>query len=197
MKTIDIYIVGEFDYRTKVGFWVYYLSYKSAVIKRSGSIANAMSDNRVALIALYKAISKVTEPCTINVHSKNPLGFRNPSRAYNKDLVIKIAKLISESGHIIDFIENDSFEKVDLWESTIGAKKRSEDSEKYRLVDSENNDKINKAKDNKTVSPDLPNIANIDPNDVFKTKNENWMDMYDDLLNDSGKSNWVPGSGGY
>lgn len=177
MKKIEIFIIGKYEYKTEEGTWINYLNYKNSVIKRSGFIEHAGSPNRVALYSLNEALSHIKEPCQILVHSKAPLGFKNPKASSNKNLIFKILQLINNRGHIVEFDTTNDFSIVDTWEKMYGNKK----------VEKEENKQHQKIKE---------------PNDIFKISDENkatpsdWRTMYSDLMCDS-NDKWVPGSGGY
>ena len=188
MKNIDIYVNGSYNNRTSEGTWVYYLSYKKAVIKRTGYIVikrtgyivNTTSYAKATLQGLYMALQHITEPCIITIHSKYPLGFKNPKKSPNKSLLNSIQSTINKAGHIIEFDCNNDFKVVEQWETLYGNK-------------------------NKDVKPKAKEpVINIDVNDVFKdatlmnkgiNDSTNWRDMYDDIINSN--DGWVPRSGGY
>ncbi|MBO5387942.1 MAG: hypothetical protein J6A59_07380 [Lachnospiraceae bacterium] len=193
MKNVEIFLIGKYEYNSKIGTWAYYLNYKKAVIKRCGQINNGGSHVRVALYALYRALEHITEPCNIIIHSKSPLGFKYPKKSSNKDLLIKIQTTINKAGHIVHFDTTDDYGRVDIWEQVYGTP-------------------INKGK----VQRDVKSKPDIDgrktPNDVFNTnkkeedydkiveeqamKSKDWREMYSDLMGPS-QGTWIPGSGGY
>lgn len=189
MKNIEIFVIGKYEFTTRVGTWIYYLNYKQAVIKRSGVIRNAGSPNRTALIALYAALEKVTEPCNIIVHSKAALGFKKPKQSSNKDLIVQILTMVNKAGHIINFDTQDDFGRVNIWEQVYGTQS---DGTKTKLQNSKE-----KRQKSKIEMPDIQNKSN--PNDVFNTRKptSNWRDMYNELLDDDKGTKWTPGSGGY
>lgn len=181
MKKVDIYISGGYEYRSKIGTWVYYLSYKGAVIKRCGQVNNGKSIGRVSLFALIKALECIKEPCDITIHSKSPLGFKYPRKSHNKDMLLLVQTSIIKSGHLVTFIDNDDFKTVNTWEEKYGNKTNNKSNKSY-------------------AKPSIENKKN--PNDVFKhdeqasATHKDWREMYSDLMSDSHGA-WVPGSGGY
>lgn len=202
MKTVEIFVIGKYEYKTNIGTWIYYLNYKKAVIKRVGTIHNAGSPNRVSLFALYSALQCVKEPCKIIVHSKAALGFKNPKQSHNKELIFKIQTLINKAGHVISFDTTDDFGRVNIWEQVYG---KNSDGTKPNSF----NNKISK--------PDITNAKK--PNDVFSRETpeerdkreqeeydkhieemaasqQDWRLMYSDLMCES-NGNWVDGMGGY
>lgn len=181
MKEISIFVDGKYEPRFKNIKYVYYLSYKTAVIKRAGNIIQEGSPARAQLQSLYLALQRVTEPCTINIYSKRPLGFENPKECNNKDLIAEIWNLICKAGHIINFKIDKEFYQVQIWEQTYGSKAPEHEKAKESLPDIEDKESIN---------------------DVFAVEEENILDKrerlrreYEELYNDT--SVWVPGSGGY
>lgn len=194
MKTVEVFVIGKYEYKTNIGTWIYYLNYKKAVIKRVGIIQNAGSPNRVSLFALYSALQCIKEPCNILVHSKAALGFKNPKQSHNKELIFKIQTLINKAGHIVSFDTTDDFGRVNIWEQVYG---KNSDGTKPN---------------NKTSKPDIANAKK--PNDVFSREapgeqeeydkhieetaasQQDWRLMYSDLMCES-NGNWVDGMGGY
>lgn len=178
MKSIDIFVEGKYDYKFQLGTWIYYMSYKQAVVKRTGQINEQGSPTRSALQALYKAIESIKEPCSITVYSKVPLGFKTPKKSKNKDLLVSIQTAVNKAGHIVKLDIDSEFSKPIMWEQVYGTP-------------------INQDKSNKT------NIHSIDskktPNEVFEIQEsdeEKLKREWEELLNErSGR--WTPGSGGY
>lgn len=180
MKDIKIYITGKYDYYFGISTWAYYLNYKTAVIKRTGSVCEQGSQQRALLHGLYEAIQCVTEPCHIDVYSKYSLGFKTPRKSREKDLILSVVTSILKAGHIIEFNVDKELNQVQIWEQLYGTPI--------------NNDDTN---DIKTSKPDIKDKTT--PNDVFKAetviKPYDYKSLYedDDLYGDR----WVPGSGGY
>ena len=50
-------LLDKYDYKFQIGTWIYYMSYKRAVVKRTGQINEYGSPTRSALQALYKYLS--------------------------------------------------------------------------------------------------------------------------------------------
>jgi len=194
MKTVEIFVIGKYEFSSRVGTWIYYLNYKKAVIKRSGIIKNAGSPNRTTLVALYKALEKIKEPCQLLIHSKAALGFKKPKQSANKDLIFQILTTINKAGHLVTFDTQDDFGRVDIWEQVYGT---NSDGSKTKIQE---NIIKKEFKSGCNLNISRPDIKDKDtPNEVFNTGNStsNWKDMYNDLLNDSKGTSWVPGSGGY
>ena len=189
MKSIDIYIVGKYNYKFNMGTWEYYLSYKGAVIKRCGSRYNTQSPERTSLLALYTAINDVKEPCIIVVHSKRPLGFKFPKKSKNQDVICKIQNLINRTGHIVKYDTNiEAFNIVNSWEETYGLKGK----DIYRI-----NNTNKTCSNDKAINEQITNnIKNKTPNEVFEHNSKDWRDMYNDIIEPS-TSVWSPISGGY
>lgn len=192
MKSIEIFIIGKYEYKYKLGTWVYYLSYKRAVIKRTGQITNAGSPNRVTLYALYQALEKVKEPCEIVVHSKIPLGFNKPKESVNKDLLVQIQTAINKAGHIVKFDTKDDFGRVDIWEQVYGTPINQDKKQRAQAKPDINN----KTTPNSVFeTPREPNYTDAEIEEQ-KAKSTDWREMYSDLMGPS-QGTWVPGSGGY
>ena len=179
MKSIDIFVEGKYDYKFQLGTWIYYMSYKQAVVKRTGQINEYGSPTRSALQALYKAIEKINEPCKVTVYSKVPLGFKTPKKSINKDLLINIQTAVNKAGHILNFEIDKDFSKPLMWEQVYGTP-------------------INHDKHiNKTTKPDITNKNT--PNDVFagsESEEEKLRKEWEEILSEQ-HGVWVPGSGGY
>lgn len=150
MKHIDVYVNGAYDYGVRMGYWVYYLSYREAVLKRTDWVQGNGNYTRIVLWGLYKALGAITEPCNILVHSKTALGYKNPKRSSNKDLLMQILKAVSDAGHTINFVIDD-FHKVEMWEQVYGKE----------------TDGAPRSKRGTSVKPDINNITS--PNEVFNT----------------------------
>lgn len=187
MKEIDIYIIGKYDTKTRVGTWIYYLEYKRAVIKRVGQVENISSSARITLVALYQALQHVTEPCAINIHSKIRVSFENAKKSANKDILLNILNIVKNAGHEINFVYENFDEKVNMWEAVYGNNSQQKQQPARQKQ--------------KSVRPDTTNAKT--PNDVFEHGNIeqqatpcDWRNMYSDLMGPS-EGAWVPGSGGY
>lgn len=182
MKNIDIYVDGKYYITDEIENWIYYMSYKDAVIKRVGQINEKGEYKRVLLQALYKSLEHILEPCSITVYSKIELGFNKPKKSRNKDIIIRILTAVNKAGHKIRFRVDNKFEQVDIWEEKYG------------------NQNSNIGHSQNTIIPDIK--GKITPNDVFKQNNivddhqEQLRKEWEELLNDN-HSAWVPGSGGY
>jgi hypothetical protein len=178
MKSIDIFVDGKYDYKFQLGTWIYYMSYKTAVIKRTGTYIGYGSQVRSTLCSLYMALGKIKEPCYINIYSKVPLGFRQPKKSANKDLLVNIQTAVNKAGHILNIEIDKEFSKPTMWEQVYGKP-------------------ISKQKVERTVKPSIENKKT--PNEVF-SKTESEQDRlkreWEELLNDNHGA-WVPGSGGY
>lgn len=179
MKSIDIFVEGKYEYKFQLGTWIYYMSYKRAVVKRTGQINEYGSPTRSALQALYKAIEKIKEPCKITVYSKVPLGFKTPKKSINKDLLVNIQTAVNKAGHILNFEIDKDFSKPLMWEQVYGTP-------------------INKDSNiNRTVKPDIGNKKTV--NEVFskeESDEEKLKREWEELLNEQ-NGRWTPGSGGY
>lgn len=150
MKHIDVYVNGSYDYAVRMGYWVYYLSYRGAVLKRTNWVQGNGNYTRIVLWGLCKALEAITEPCDITVHSKTALGYKNPKRSSNKDLLIRVLVAVSNAGHTIDFVVDD-LHQVEMWEQVYG-----------KEVDG-----APRSKRGTSVKPDIKNIKS--PNEVFNT----------------------------
>lgn len=200
MKSIEIFVDGVYDYKFQLGTWVYYMSYKKAVIKRTGQIHEQGSYTRETLQALYKALEKIKEPCNIKVYSKVSLGFKTPKKSQNKDLLVKVLIAVNKAGHIVRFDIDKEFSKPQMWEQIYGTPINNDNSE----IKSENTseDKTISAEnivsaENKTAKPDINNKKT--PNDVFsarESEEEALKREWEEILNEQ-HGVWVPGSGGY
>lgn len=186
MKNIEIYIIGNYDFNFRASIWTYYLSYKKAVIKRTGLTYENWSRNRADLQALHNALQHVIEPCKIKIYSKTRLGFDKPRLSSNKDLIVDIMSIINKEGHIVEYVFAKEMPQVDIWEQLYGTP-------------------INTSKQSNIENkPDIKYKKT--PNDVFSRDDDiikeqamqshDWREMYNDLM-DSNNNTWVPGSGGY
>lgn len=180
MKNIDIYVDGKYYITDEIENWIYYMSYKDAVIKRVGQINEKGEYKRVLLQALYNSLEHILEPCSITVYSRINLDFDKPKKSRNKDIIVRILTAVNKAGHKISFKVDNKLEQINIWE------------EKYN---NQNNTEHNK----NTTIPDIK--GKITPNDVFKqdnidNKQEQLRKEWEELLNDN-HSAWVPGSGGY
>lgn len=181
MKSVDIFVAGEYDYKFQLGTWTYYLSYKKAIIKRTGQIYETGSPTRSSLQGLYKALDRITEPCYINVYSKTPLGFKTPKKSNNKDLLAKIQNTINRAGHIEKFEVDKEFSKPLMWEQVYGTPINKEHTVE------------------RTAKPNIDNKK--EPNEVF-SMHDNIDEKalieqeWNEILNEQ-HSAWTPGSGGY
>lgn len=171
MKTIHIYVLGKFEYKTGIGTWIYYLNYKDAVIKRTGNIENAKCPVRVALYSLYIALQQVKEPCYIIIHSKAALGFKYPKKSSNKDILVKIQRVINNLGHSVEMIVDTDFSIIDEWENMY-----------------------NKPKTNRQQKPQERYPAAYIEQKI--NENKDWRSMYSDLMGPS-EGAWQAGMGGY
>jgi len=183
MKEMSIYVDGKYYYQFKTIRYVYYLSYKTAVIKQTGDIIQEGSPARAQLQSLYLALQRVNEPCIINVYSKYPLGFKSPRKCNSKDLISEIINLINRAGHIVKFIVDREFYQVKIWEQTYGTKVPKPVS--------------NIDKDSK---PDIQGKES--PNEIFSIRENSILDKEEQLQKEleelrTDRTVWVPGSGGY
>lgn len=179
MKVVNIYVCGSYEYKSRIGTWIYYMEYNGAVKKQSGQAGGIKSPAQTLLLALYKAIQCINQPCKLIVHSKQGLGFNKPKQSPNKELILKIIQDIKDKGLVVEFETNCDFTQVDKWEELYGSKKAS-------------NKKINPndifAMTNKQEEKQLEKMA--------EEANQDWRAMYSDLMGPS-QGCWVPGSGGY
>lgn len=207
MKKVEIFVKGYYEYKFKTGTWVYYLNYKQYVIKRVGKITTQGNPDRMILLALYKALNAINQPCKIEVHSKYKLGFEHPKKSKNKDLIFQIQNTINKAGHIMNFDTTDDFGRVDIWEQIYGTNIESVDINKENPFEDEsyNNETPNDIFKDSSKALEIPdeliksnsNIQNeIDNNLEKENLPPSWRDMYDDIMGPSGSA-WVPGSGGY
>lgn len=203
MQTIEIFILGKYEYKTNIGNWIYYLNYKDAVIKRCGYINQASSPNRTLLVALKMALQQVNVPCNILIHSRAQLGFKNPKHSANKDLIIEIQNMINMMGHVVVFDTADDFGRVNIWEQVYGrgnVVKTPQNNKPNRFAGITNpNDVFKRSEENnKKLEAELKRQqAEIDRNIQEQAlQSRDWREMYDDLMSDSHGA-WVPGSGGY
>lgn len=180
MKTVNIYVCGTYEYKSRIGTWAYYLEYNGAVKKQSAQAGGLKSNAQTTLIALMKALADIKYPCNLVIHSKYPLGFKNPKTSSNKELIAKIIKHINTVGHIVEFKDKCDFKQCDEWERLYGN---------------------NKKKETKKVDPN--EVFAMTSNDEEKhlermaeEARQDWRTMYSDLMGPS-QGCWVPGSGGY
>lgn len=178
MKSIDIFVEGKYDYKFQLGTWIYYMSYKKAVVKRTGHINEYGSPTRSALQALYKALDNVKEPCNITVYSKVPLGFKTPKKSNNKDLLVRVQTVVNKAGHVINLEIDKEFSKPTMWEQVYGTPI--------------NSDKCYKTSKTAISSNKTPNEAF----EITKSDEEMLKKEWEELLNEQ-NGRWTPGSGGY
>ena len=180
MKTIEIFIrtYNSYDYS-------YYLVYKGAIIKRVKHLDERSYSVRINLIALYEALQHLNEPCNIIIHARVPLGFKQPKKSKNQDIILKIQTLVFKMGHILSIDNNNYSDLLDSWDK------------KYTKG---NVDRAIENKRQTTVKPSIDNKSKVE--DVFDNnikeqaiQSSDWKSMYEELMSDDGK--WVPGSGGY
>ena len=186
MKTVDIYLDNTYEKNTRTCKCIYYMSYKNAVIKRTIITGEHISYNRALLIALYEALQKMKEPCNIVVHSKQGLGFKQPRRSPNKDLIIKIQLLLNKAGHIFVIDSSRDFRIVNQWETKYNIK-----NEEYKVNTSDRYKKFNNVND----------VFSVDTEEERKEKariaNEKLIEQeWKEILNERGGV-WTPTSGGY
>lgn len=174
MKTVNIYVCGTYEYKSRIGTWTYYLEYNGAVKKQSAQAGNMRSHVQTTLIALVKALEALNQPCILVIHSKQPLGFNSLTKSANKELLVKILNMMTSVGHTASFDSNNNFEQVQIWESLYGHGKQDEQKQKRR--------------EQKEEEKQFEKMA--------KQSEEDWKAMYSDLMGPS-QGCWVPGSGGY
>lgn len=227
MKSIDLYIDGEYSHQYKMENWIYYMAYKDAVVKRSGYIGKDGSRYESTLQALYIAIEHITEPCNITICSRQNLNFDNPSKLKPKAVAKSIMMAITKSGHTVHFKIDKEFKRVKQWESSRADEHSDSSNNNLRDAENEKNERndytaayVSKHEDNKssktnldntalkiTATPDIADKQTVD--DVFKTS-EKSSNSQSDILSEQEKLKrewedllgdepgaWVPGSGGY
>lgn len=177
MKVVDIYVLGKYEYKTSVGQWIFYMTHKGAVMKKSGYIENAGSSTRTTLYALLQAIGRIKEPCMLRIHSRANLGFLSMQKSKNKDLLISIQRQIVNAGH--QFTHDTKFpnEQIEKWEEENRQKVKAE-KEKAEIEKKREMDAYDKMIEEQAM------------------QSEDWRAMYSDLMGPS-QGCWVPGSGGY
>lgn len=184
MKNIEIYVIGNYDFSFKASIWAYYLSYKKAVIKRTGLTYEHWSRNRADLQALYNALQHVTEPCKIKIYSKTKLGFDKPKLSSNKDLIVDIMSIINKAGHVVEYVFTKEMPQVDIWEQLYGTPINTS-----RHSSLENKPDI--------TDKQTPNdVFAIDKNNEKQLNEEQIRKEWEELLKEQ-RGVWVPGSGGY
>lgn len=191
MKSIEIYVDGQYDYKFQIETWIYYMSYKNAVIKNVGQETEAGSQVRSALLALYKSLEHINEPCDITIYSKMQLGFKTPKSSRNKELLYNILLAVNKAGHIIRFNIDRDFSKPLMWEQLYGNVEKDIEQE---TAEQEETEEISQS----TAEPDIKDSKS--PNDVFdKQQKEQEMlkKEWEELLNDKPGGAWTPFSGGY
>ena len=191
MKSIEIYVDGQYDYKFQIETWIYYMSYKNAVIKNVGQETEAGSQVRSALLALYKSLEHIKEPCDITIYSKMQLGFKTPKSSRNKELLYNILLAVNKAGHIIRFNIDRDFSKPLMWEQLYGNVGKDIEQE---TAEQEATEEISQS----TAEPDIKDSKS--PNDVFdKQQKEQEMlkKEWEELLNDKPGGAWTPFSGGY
>lgn len=170
MKVVDIYLIGKYDYNTKVGNWIFYMTHRGAVMKQSGYIENAGSHVRTALYALIQALGRIKEPCELRIHSKANLGFLNMQRSKNKDLLMEVQRYIVKAGHEFSHDTNFPSDEIEKWEEDNNRRKKQREQREQDEYDRHIEEQAMQSQD--------------------------WRAMYSDLMGPS-QGCWVPGSGGY
>ena len=194
MKSIEIYVDGQYDYKFKIETWIYYMSYKNAVIKNVGQETEDGSQVRSALLALYKSLEHINEPCDITIYSKMQLGFKTPKSSRNKELLYKILLAVNKAGHIIRFNIDREFSKPLMWEQLYGNSNNNVGKGIEQQTAEQEKTEISSQL---TAEPDIKDRKS--PNDVFDKQKEQEMlkKEWEELLNDKPGGAWTPFSGGY
>ncbi|MBO5388301.1 MAG: hypothetical protein J6A59_09205 [Lachnospiraceae bacterium] len=138
MKNIKIYLVSKYEYSSKIGTWTYYIEYKGAVKKSTGTMKNARSSARMLLVALIQALMCLNQPCNIVVISKVPLGFRNIISSPNNDLLCHIHDLILRHKHMASFKVDNDFSNVEEWERQAKIAKDDAEANYYDRLANDN-----------------------------------------------------------
>ena len=171
MKEINLYVLGKYKYDTKVGTWIFYLEYRGAVMKRSGTVRNGISHVRMSLYAIGQALACINEPCIIHIHSNCNLGFKNIKQSRNAHIISDIQHRMINAGHMYKMDTETKFDNLIMsWEEKYGKKKEVKQSEVKKDYDKMIEEQAMQSKD--------------------------WRAMYSDLMGPS-QGTWVPGSGGY
>lgn len=176
MKTVDIYLIGKYDYKSHTGCWIYYMTCMGAVLKDSRETNGESSSSRLALIALINAINRIKFPCIINIHTRNSMSFRNIKKSKNKDLLEQILMMLIKAGHEFNIDNNVDNKLIESWEIKYGNKKQKDEDKKYEH------------KSAKEINKSLEKQA--------EQVSQDWRAMYSDLMGPS-EGAWVPGCGGY
>lgn len=182
MKKINLYATGKYNSRDNSGYWVYYLEWNGAVLKRSGLCDTncKLSIAKVTLYSIYNALNAVKEPCIINIHTPFNVGLNNVKNSPNKDYIKSIHDLIINAGHQVSWDLDYDKEKIEQWErkysrNNIEAEKEKREQLKRQKEEQEEYDKFIEKQ---------------------AMEAEDWRAMYSDLMGPS-QGCWVPGSGGY
>lgn len=183
MRTIDLFLIGKYDYKSQSGEWIYYITYRGAVKKESRITNGKSSASRLAIIALLNALNCINTPCNIRIHTKNNMSFNNIKKSINKDLLEKAMNSIINAGHQFT-IDNNVEENVILaWEYEYGNKAKKDEE-------------INKIKQQQKLEKKIQQEMDKQLEKQAEQHNQDWRAMYSDLMGPS-EGIWRPGSGGY
>lgn len=184
MKVVDIYLIGKYEYSTQRGNWIFYMTYKGAVMKRSGFVDNAGSHTRTALYGLVEALNRLKEPCDLRIHSKTNLGFTSMQKSKNKDLLVNIQRQLVNAGHLFSHDTEFPTEDIEKWE---------EDNKRRNGLASSTN-KHNDRQEQRRKKAEEDAYDKLIEEQAMQSGD--WRAMYSDLMGPS-QGCWVPGSGGY
>lgn len=176
---INIYVLGEYDNKTKVGVWTFYMEFKGAVMKRCGIVKNTSSATRMALVAFEQALDHINRPSTLHVHSNLALGFGNIKESRNKDILKRIQTNFIKAGHQVEYNKDLDMRLIDGWEI----------NEQQKRYNNQNNTDTENSAMTKEQEDEIYD-------EMASRHKMTYEEMYADL---DGPSNdkWVPGMGGY
>lgn len=190
MKTVDLYAIGKCNYNENSGYWIYYLEWNGAVLKRadSCSLNDKISPTKVTLYAIYKALIAVNEPCIIRIHTRANVGLGNVKNSPNKDYIKQIHDVIINAGHQVSWDTDFDNAKIEKWEQENNSKKTKHHVSYKDKMEQQKQDRIRKKQEEQEA------YDRYIEQQAMEAKG--WREMYSDLMGPS-EGCWIQGSGGY
>lgn len=190
MRTVDLYAIGKCNYSENSGYWIYYLEWNGAVLKRS-NICNMnckMSPTKVTLYAIHQALIAIKEPCIIRIHTRANVGLSNVKNSPNKDYIKQIHDVIINAGHQVTWDTDFDNVKIDKWEKENNPKQTKHHISYKDKVEQQKQEKIKKQQEEQEAYDRYIEQQAMEA--------QGWREMYSDLMGPS-EGRWVQGSKSY
>lgn len=114
-----MHVITSYDKKRDKGIGIYYLEYKSALVKRVIEFTNASSLKSVDIATIILALQRFKEPSKIYIHTKCKVNLESRRDYTNKELdaLVKMYYYIFNNYHEVNFLDDVDIELAKAWDS--------------------------------------------------------------------------------